>query len=134
MSEENVEVVRRLNDLWKSRDLAQIPELCDPEIVIDTSRNVFNPDAYRGYDGVQRLVEGTDEMWDSFEVELLEVIDAGDDTVFAASRISGVGRGSGVEVEMDLFQVVTLRDGKVVSAIGGYRDRAEALEDAGLSE
>jgi ketosteroid isomerase-like protein len=134
MSQENVEVIMRVNALWASRDFSQLPELCDPEVVIDTSRNVFNPDVYRGYDGVRRMVEGTDEMWDSFEVEIEEVVDAGNDTVFAATRISGVGRGSGVKSEMHLFQVVTLRDGRVLHATGGYRDRGEALEAAGLSE
>jgi hypothetical protein len=33
---------------------------------------------------------------------------------------------------MQLFQVVTLRDGRVLHLTGGYRNRAEALEAAGL--
>jgi hypothetical protein len=32
----------------------RLPELLDPEVVIDLSRNVFHPDVYRGYDGVRR--------------------------------------------------------------------------------
>ena len=35
---------------------------------------------------------------------------------------------------MQLFQVITLRDGRVLRMTGGYRDRAEALEAAGLKE
>jgi hypothetical protein len=48
--------------------------------------------------------------------------------------MSARGRGSGVEVEMQLFAVWTLREGKVLRLTGGYRDRAEALEAAGLRE
>jgi hypothetical protein len=34
---------------------------------------------------------------------------------------------------MRLFNIRTLRDGKVLRIAGGYRDRAEVLEAAGLS-
>jgi uncharacterized protein len=131
MSQENVEVVRRANRFWIERDFSRISELLDPEVVIDLSRNIFNPDVYRGYEGVKRYVEAVDEMWDGFEASIEEVIDAGD-TVVTATRLSGVGRGSGVQVEMQMFQVVTLRDGRVLRVTGGYRDRGEALEAAGL--
>ena len=62
-----------------------------------------------------------------------EVIDGGDHVVTAV-RISGRRRGSGVEVEMQVFHVWTLREGKVTRLTGGYRERSEALEAAGLSE
>jgi hypothetical protein len=60
-------------------------------------------------------------MWDQFEAEIEEVIDAGA-SVVTATRISGVGRGSGVQVEMQLFQVVTVPDGRVLNVTGGYRN------------
>ena len=47
--------------------------------------------------------------------------------------MSGRGRGSGVEAEMRAFAVWTLREGKVSQVAAGYRDRAQALEAAGLS-
>ena len=133
MSQENVEIVRRAIGFWVERDFSQIPELLDPQVVIDLSRNVFNPAVYRGYDGVKRYLEAVDEMWDRFEAKIEEVIDVGD-IVVTATRISGVGRGSGVQAEMQLFQVVTVRDGRVLHITGGYRNRAEALEAAGLEE
>src|SRR6476619_2099124 len=132
MSQENVGVVRRCNRYWADRDLSQMPELVDPDVVIDLSRNVFNPDVYRGYDGIERLVAGVDEMWERFELDVEEVLDGGD-TIFTATRISGRGR-DGVEVDMPLFQIWTIRDGKVVRMTGGYREREDALEAAGLSE
>jgi ketosteroid isomerase-like protein len=131
MSEENV--VRRAAEFWVTRDFSPMTELFDSEVVIDLSRNVFNPDIYRGYDGVRRYVEVVDEMWDDFTVELQEVVGEGD-RVVTGTVISGVGRGSGVKAEMTLFQVWSLRDGKVVRITGGYRDRAQAREAAGLGE
>ena len=48
--------------------------------------------------------------------------------------ISGSGSGSGVVAEMSLFNVVTVRAGKIVRVVGGLPDRAEALAVAGLGE
>jgi ketosteroid isomerase-like protein len=107
--------------------------MLDPDVEIDLSRNVFNPDVYRGHSGVERWRDVVDEVWDDFHAMLDELIDAGDDVV-TASTIQGKGRESGVDVKMRLFQVWTLRDSKVVRLVGGYRDRAEALEAVGLSE
>jgi ketosteroid isomerase-like protein len=132
MSEENVEIVRRCYGFWTDRDFSSIAALAHPDAVIDLSRNVFNPAVHRGLDGLRRWIEQVDEMWDSFQIEPEEFIDAGDN-VFVASRLSGRGRG-GVEAEMRAFSVWTLREGKVSRFRGGYRDRDEALEAAGLSE
>jgi ketosteroid isomerase-like protein len=96
------------------------------------SRNVFNPGVYRGLDGFRRFVEQVDERWERFEAEVEELIDA-EDHVVTAVRLAGKG-GGGVEVEMHIFTVWTLRNGKVLRYEGGYRDRSEALEAAGLRE
>ena len=132
MSEENVEVVRRSFEIWKSRDLSDVPDLTHPDFVLDLSRNIFNPDLYRGTDGIRLFFERVDEMWDELEVNAEEIID-GDDRVVVASRLKGVGR-DGVEADMVVFQVWEFREGKVVRLTGGFRERGEALEAAGLSE
>jgi ketosteroid isomerase-like protein len=133
MSEENVEIVRRCYEFWTNRDFSLLTEVVDPDAVLDLSRNVFNPGIHRGFDDFRRFLEQVDEVWENFQIQPEELIDGGDHVV-AASRMSGRGRGSGVEVEMQLFAVWTLRDGKVLRLAGGYRDRVEALEAAGLSE
>jgi ketosteroid isomerase-like protein len=133
MSQENVEIVRRCTEYWANRDLSAITEILDTNAVLDLSRNVFNPDVYRGVEGFRRWVENVDEVWERLETELEEIID-GDDHVVSEVRMSGRGRGSGVEVDMRVFQVWRFREGKVVRLTGGYRDRAEALEAAGLRE
>jgi ketosteroid isomerase-like protein len=133
VSQENVEIVRRCYDFWTNRDFSLLTEVVDSDAVLDLSRNVFNPGIHRGFDDFRRFLEQVDEMWENFQIEPEEFID-GDDHVVAAVRMSGRGRGSGVEVEMQLFAAWTLREGKVLRLTGGYRDRAEALEAAGLPE
>jgi ketosteroid isomerase-like protein len=133
MSQEDVEIVRRCYGFWIDRDFSAIEEFIHPDAVIDLFRNVFNPGVHRGLEGFRHLLEQVDEMWDTFQIEPEEFIDAGDN-VFVASRMSGRGRGSGVEAEMRAFAIWTLREGKVSQVAAGYRDRADVLEAAGLRE
>jgi ketosteroid isomerase-like protein len=133
MSQENVEVVRRSFGLWASRDFSALPEVAHPDLVLDVSRRTFNPAVYRGLDGFQRFVKDVDEIWEDFRFDPEDLIDAGDHVV-ASVRISGRGRGSGIETEMHEFSVWTVRDGRVSLIIGGFRDRTDALEAAGLRE
>jgi ketosteroid isomerase-like protein len=127
----NVEIVRRVYRNWEQRDWTKIPELFDPEIELDLSRNVFNPAVYNGHGGLETYVSAVDEIWDDFRVVPAEFV-CGGDVVVTAVTLHGKGKESGVNVEMQLFNVWTLRDSKVVRIVGGYRDRSEALEAAGL--
>ena len=132
MSQENVEIVRRCYELMSKREFSAFPEVAHSDLVFDLSRNVFNPGVYRGLDGLLQFLEQVDEMWEGFEARPQEFIDGGDHVV-AAVRISGRGR-DGVEVAMQIFADWVLREGRVARVTGGYRERAEALEAAGLSE
>jgi ketosteroid isomerase-like protein len=132
MSQERVEIVRTAYEAMNNRAFERMSEFLHPEVEFDLSRNVLNPDVYRGYEGVERLVGAIEDVWSDFRFEIQELIDAGDQVV-AGITISGRGRGSGVVTEMGVFNVVTLRDGKVLRVVGGYRERADALEAAGLA-
>ena len=133
MSQENVDIVRRCTEALDRREFTKVFEMLDPDVEIDLSRNVFNPDVYRGHSGVERWRDGIDEVWDDFRAKLDELIDAGDDVVTGVT-IQGKGKESGVDVRMQVFQVWTLRDSKVVQLVGGYRDRSDALAAVDLVE
>jgi ketosteroid isomerase-like protein len=133
MSQANVEIVRRVYQFWDHRDWSKIPELFAPEIELDLSRNVFNPAVYNGHGGLETYLSAVDEIWDDFRVVPAEFVGGGD-VVVTAVTLHGRGKESGVDVEMQLFNVWTLRDSKVVRIVGGYRDRSEALKAAGLPE
>jgi ketosteroid isomerase-like protein len=104
MSTENVELVRRCYELWHSRDWTALPEVCDPEVEVDLSRNVFNPGVYRGYAGMERWVAAVDEIWSEFRVVPTDFVHTADKVVTEV-MVHGKGKGSGVDVEMRLFNV-----------------------------
>jgi ketosteroid isomerase-like protein len=70
--------------------------------------------------------------FDDASAEIYELTDAGDQVVASITN-RGRGKRSGVEVSWDIWQVWSLRDGKVVRG-QAFTNREEALEAAGLSE
>jgi ketosteroid isomerase-like protein len=131
MSQENVEIVRRVYELWPTQQWSLIPDYFDPNVEIDLSRNVFNPDVYRGHGGIHAVLQRIYDMWDDFQMVPTEIIGGGD-KVLATVRMSGTGKESGVNVAMEVMTVWTLRDSKIIHVAGGFR--VEALEAVGLAE
>jgi ketosteroid isomerase-like protein len=130
MSSENVEIVRRMNDAFRAGDWETSLEAYDEEAELDASR-IPGGGVHRGPEGVRRFFASWMSPWERFEVDRLDLIEAGD-AVVMLSQITGVGRDSGVEVTMRAADVFYLEDGKIVRHIG-YPDADEALADLGLS-
>ena len=131
MSEKNVEVVRKVNEIW-SADPSNPPyEYLDPEIEWET-RWPGLPRYFYGHEGVKEWVDRVLEPM-QISMDLIEVRPVDDETVLAEYRARGEGRGSGVPVEMPIFDLYSIRNGMVYRRRTFYTD-AEALEAAGLSE
>jgi ketosteroid isomerase-like protein len=138
MSQENVEIVRRVYDAAARRDTATVLALYDPEIEWDMTRRVGEGlwgqgGLYRGHEGLRRWFREWSEGLDHIEYEAEELIAAGDDRVISEAYMRGRGRASGIEVGATIYAVWTFREGKVVRVVWFSR-REEALEAAGLSE
>jgi ketosteroid isomerase-like protein len=131
MSEENVEVIRKLNEIW-SADPSNPPyEYMDPKIEWET-RWPGLPHYFHGHEGVREWV---DRVLDPMEIEmhLIEARPLDEETVLAEYRAHGEGRGSGAESEMTIFDLYSVREGRIYRRRTFYSE-AEALEAAGLSE
>jgi ketosteroid isomerase-like protein len=136
MSEENVEIVRRMTRAFRDGDWATAFEPVHPEIEMDTTRIPVRELAgvYRGAEEVAAFWREWLEAWGIQEIEDVELIDAGDKVVSWTQVHQLQGRGSGVQVSIPPYGwVTTMRDGKIVDATI-YTDKAEALKAAGLSE
>jgi ketosteroid isomerase-like protein len=100
----------------------------DPEIEFSQPEDEPGGGTYHGHDGVVKAFATWTGAWDDYRVEVDELIDL-DDDVLARTRHLGRGKDSGIEVEMQIFQLWTLRNDKVVRA-RMYYDEAEAREAA----
>jgi ketosteroid isomerase-like protein len=134
MSQENVEIARRLLALQSQGDEAVWDEL-PPEFVFDFSRRLIDPVVLRGRDEMRAWMERERQMSEGDHVgfEPKELIDAGD-KVLALVRVSARGKASGVPVEAHVWAVCRFSDGKLVEWTYFGDDRAAAFEAVGLSE
>ena len=136
MSQENVEIVRRLYAKWEDEifqlDDEMIFDLIDPEVEWDVSRRIFDPGVYHGHDGVREFVDGLRDVWESGRIEPLEFIPAGEEVVVPV-RLAFVSKTERQPVTANAAHLWTMRDGKVIRHCV-FQTRAEALEAAGLRE
>jgi uncharacterized protein len=131
MSEENVEIVRRLYKAFGRGELDAMLDLSDPDI------RIYDPDLpgggeFNGKEQAMVFLRGWRESWDDYSVEVEDLREAGDKVV-ALTRHRGRGKGSAVPVELADAHVWTFRNGRATH-LRTFLDRAEALEAAGLSE
>jgi ketosteroid isomerase-like protein len=131
MSQENVEIVRRILDAYLAGDFQTALGRIDPEVEFDLS---MRPDGkvYRGHDGIAEGLRTWTGAWEDYSLEITELIDAGEH-VIAVDRQSGRGKGSGMLLEHSFSNVYTLRDGKVIR-VAVFANREDALRAAGVSE
>ena len=134
MSQENVEIVRRMCEAFARGDWDEAFEPLDPHVEWDASTHYPWPDSekFKGLNGVRDFFCRFLGTWETYEAEFEEFIDA-DDSVVVILTERGTGKGSGVEVRRTFAHVWTLRDGKVVS-FTAYLDRESALDAVGLSD
>ena len=63
MSEENVEVVRRLYEAWEREGFGVVRELMDPSIEWVNPAYAVEPGTRRGYDGFAAAVESVNNIY-----------------------------------------------------------------------
>jgi ketosteroid isomerase-like protein len=132
MSQENVEIVRRIYERLNRGDIEGVVGLCDDDFVMDMSERVFNPDTYRGHDGIRRFYDGVTDAWESYLWDVEEARVTGD-SVVAMLHCEGQSHEGGPGVDWRVAWLWKLRRGRAVY-VRFYRHRAKALQAAGLSE
>lgn len=112
-------------------DFELLAQILHPEVEYQTNWPGLAPAVY-GLEGVRRFVEGFLEPWEWVQLDVREVVEVDEETVFVAVHVRGRGKGSGVEGEMDIYDVLTFRDGGLVLR-RTWPDRAPALAALGIN-
>jgi ketosteroid isomerase-like protein len=134
MSEENVELVRRIySDGLFDRDPDLIVyEFATPDIEYINPPEAVEPGIRRGRAQVAQALRNSSEMFDWRRHEVHELFDCEDAVVAAVSFCARI-RGSGAELIQGEAHTWTFRDGRIVRFEWG-RDLRAALEAARLGE
>ncbi|HXE98924.1 MAG TPA: nuclear transport factor 2 family protein [Solirubrobacterales bacterium] len=131
MSQENVEAVQRAFAEFE-KGTFWVPEFFDPSVRIEWLDAVGTESETVGLQAMSDFMKNWLEVHDNLTLTAERIIDAGDQVVVFATW-GGRGKASGVPTEWRHGQVWTMRDGKATGVMS-YRDPAEALEAAGVSE
>jgi ketosteroid isomerase-like protein len=136
MSEENVEVVRRVyaTGCWNSEEdpRAALPYLADDGFEFVNPAHAVVPGTRHGHEGFIKAMRSATEALSYWHHEPLAFRDCGD-CVLVDIDATVRGLGSGIEITRPEWHIWTLREGKVIR-LEWVDDRRKALEVAGVSE
>jgi ketosteroid isomerase-like protein len=136
MSQENVELTRRLVDGWNRRDLKGMLALADPEVEFVNSPSAVEPGTRRGRDEVTAVLRMQWETLLDGHLEIDRIYDRGDEIIILAGfsrRMPGSDtrlEGGGALLSWQF------REGKLIrmKALGVGTEVEDALKAAGLDE
>ncbi len=133
MSEENVELVYRVNDAVNRRDLDTLLAVADPEVEYSPLVQALEGGGpFRGHAGIRSWWQNMFGIAPDFSTEVEDVRDLGEVTV-ARVRLRGHGKASGATIDRHAWQVAEWRERKCVRW-RTFDSEAMALKSAGLRE
>jgi ketosteroid isomerase-like protein len=135
MSQENVEVVRRVTDLMDAEGFeAALPvflEAAHPDVEWREDPAWPGAATYRGTEQVRQVILDRMATLD-FDQQTEDLIGV-DDKVVVLVRWVGRGKVSGAQGEISMAMVWTVRE-QAITRVEFFLDRARALEAVGLRE
>ena len=134
MSQDNVELVRRVFELINRGDVDAALEVAADDVEMDWSNSIGPAKGvYRGKDEVRALWASFVEAFEDLHWEPEEIIEVGESTVIAVNHMRTHGRESGVEVDAVGAQLWTITGG-TARRVKLYQSKADALEAVGLGD
>lgn len=132
MSEENIEVVRRLFKAVEERDLPGVLAAYDESVVIREAKSLPYGGEFHGYEGAQRHALGAFEVWENLlppgERTLnAKFLDASDDYVIVLWRQRGVN-SDGEKFDAPVVSVYKMGNSKIIESQMFHADTNAVLQ------
>jgi ketosteroid isomerase-like protein len=137
MSEENVELARRILDAWNRRDLETLQALSDPEVEYVNSPTAVEPGTRRGIDEVTAVARAQWELLLDGRQDIERIYDRGDEIIILIRFSRRIKPESEARLEDRALGSFKFRDGKCIRSqvLGfGASEVQEALKAARLEE
>jgi uncharacterized protein len=133
MSQENVELVRRMYEDFAARGLEVAADYLDQDIEWLPPKDAPHPELYRGVEGARAELAEWSGQFHDYAWEPREFIAASEGRVVVIGQQRGRGKVSGADVTAEETHVWALRDGKAVR-LEMFASAKDALEAVGLRE
>jgi ketosteroid isomerase-like protein len=135
MSEEqDIALIRTAFETWDRGDEDAFFELVHPEVEWRPPSYAPEPGPHSGLAEVRKGIAAYFEGFEEFSPRLTDIRPASEPGTYLADVSTHTkGKGSGLEFDIDVFHLITVRDGKL-AGLSVFTDEAEALEAAGLPE
>ena len=132
MSQQDLELVRSMLETLNESGVEAAMDQIHPDFEGVTPPELSpEPDTYRGHEGIRRYFAGFEGVMDEVRWEADELMEAPDDRVVAGIRLVTRSVATELELELPVWQLCTVRDGKVLR-IEGFAKREDALRAAGI--
>ena len=132
MSQESVEIVRRILDGWGTGDFRVAVAELDPHVMIVVPPTFPESGVFVGVEAIGEFARRFLEQYERVAIEAIRLREVGD-TVLAEVVQVGTGRLSGIDVRNPYFMLFTFRAGKLYR-MESVIDEDRAINAAGLRE
>jgi ketosteroid isomerase-like protein len=133
MSDETAVPMLRAIEAFNQGGVESALAFLDPEIEWWAPPEWLEDPVYRGHDGIRRLSAYWTELFDEYRLELVRIVEAGDDKVVILLNQLGQIRGSGDRIEGPIGYVAEVRGG-LVARVDIYFSWERTLDAAGVSD
>jgi ketosteroid isomerase-like protein len=133
VSQENVDLSRRLLELFNERELDVFWSLIDEGVEWHSRADEPDADVYRGQESFRRYVDGWTETFPDVRLEFAGAsVDLGDH-VITPTHLVGTARATGIEVREPYSFLIKISEDKIVLG-REFHNNAEALNAVSLAE
>jgi ketosteroid isomerase-like protein len=133
-TDENVELLRRFYESFNQGDLDSVLELCTEDVEVYKDPEVVDMVAAstpRGLERVAQYLRGWLDSWSEYHARPQEFLQTGED-VAALTQLRARGKNSQFEIEGEMADVFTVRDGRI-ARFRLYIQRTDALGSLGIT-
>jgi ketosteroid isomerase-like protein len=130
VAQADIDLVRDSHEAFRRRDLDAFLGYMDPDVEF-TSLVLEVEGTYHGHEGVRSWWDNILAVFPDWQPEAVEGREIGDRVVLRV-RAEGVGTGSGIKLDRDIWQVVEVRDG-LLRSWKFFRTEQEAFHAAAVA-
>jgi ketosteroid isomerase-like protein len=127
---EPVETTKQAIDAWNRADWKTLEGLTWPDAEAKAPEGWPEPEDPSGWAAIQRQFERLKEDLDDDRLEIDEIEQLGGDRVFVHGHWRGKAKGSGIDVDLEIWVIYVLREDKI-ARIEFFIDEAKAMHAVG---